>query len=267
MDPYIRLFRPEMILIGIAFLFISAMIVPGADVLSIDMMVGAAAVALFVMGGNALNDYSDSASDAVSHPLRPIPSGHIPERNALYAGSALLAASAVVAAFLPPAPFAIVVTACILETAYELRLKRTGLAGNLTIGIVTGMTFLLGGSIAGDTVLCIIPALTVALISVGREISSDMADAEGDIGRRTLPRSIGSGRSGIIASAATVCAIPVSLLFPLIYGAGALFLFAMVPYALIMEASRRILQGRKGVDILMLLSMLLMGAVFALGSL
>lgn len=267
MDPYIRLFRPEMVLIGIAFLFISAMIVPGADVLSTDMMVGAAAVALFVMGGNALNDYSDSASDAVSHPSRPIPSGQIRRRDALYAGSVLLTASAVTAAFLPPAPFAIVVTACVLEAAYELRLKRTGLAGNLTIGIVTGMTFLLGGSIAGDTVRCMIPALTVTLVSVGREISSDMADAEGDTGRRTLPRSIGSGRSGIVASAVTVCAIPVSLLFPLVYGAGALFLSAAVPYALILETSRRILRGKNGVDPLMLLSMLLMGAVFALGSL
>jgi len=266
MNPYIRLFRPEMILIGMTFLLISAMVVPGATILSANMAIGAVSVALFVMGGNALNDYSDSESDSVSHPSRPIPSGLIPGRNALYAGCSLLIASAMAATLLPPISFAIVASACILETAYELRLKRMGPAGNLTIGLVTGMTFLLGGSIAGDVARCAIPSLTIMLISVGREISSDMADAAGDTERRTLPRSVGLRISGIAASAAILSAIPVSLVFPVFYDTGGLFLFAAIPYLLILETSRRILSGEKGTEPLMLSSMLLMGLAFGLGS-
>ena len=92
MNPYIRLFRPEMILIGMTFLLISAMVVPGATILSANMAIGAVSVALFVMGGNALNDYSDSESDSVSHPSDPYRRAH-PGRNALYAGCSLLIAS------------------------------------------------------------------------------------------------------------------------------------------------------------------------------
>lgn len=266
MNPYIRLFRPEMVLIGMAFLFIASMIVPGADLLNASMVIGAVSVALFVMGGNALNDYADSISDSVSHPSRPIPSGHIPRERALYAGCSLLIASAIIAVLLPLASFIIVTTACALEIAYELRLKRMGFAGNLTIGAVTGMTFLLGGSIAGDTARCAIPFLAVMLISVSREITSDIADAEGDVERRTLPRSIGLRGSRIIASFALVSAIPVSIAFFVIYGAGTLFVFVTVPYLLILETSRRILLNKNGVEPIMLISMLLLGLSFALGS-
>jgi len=266
MNPYIRLFRPEMVLIRIAFLFISSMIVPGSNPLNAHMIIGAVSVALFVMGGNALNDYADSASDSVSHPSRPVPSGQIPRENTLYAGCSLLIASAIVAALLPVVSFIIVATACALETAYELRLKRMGLAGNLTIGAVTGMTFLLGGSIAGDVARCAIPSLAVMLISVSREISSDIADAAGDIGRRTLPRSIGLRGSRIIASLVLLSAVPVSLAFPVIYDTGTLFFFAVVPYILIIETSRRILLGKNGTEPLMLISMLLLGLSFGLGS-
>ena len=95
---------------------------------------------------------------------------------------------------------AIVVIAAVLMVAYEVALKQRGFVGNVTIAVLTGMMFLLGGAVVGDAADNVIVALMALLVSVGREIAKDIEDMESDEGDRlTLPMRIGPRKAAALA--------------------------------------------------------------------
>lgn len=210
MNKYLQLFRIQNAAIGLIGLLVTSFVVAGDSLGNywMELIIGCVTVVLFICGGNALNDYIDRDIDKVSHPERPLPSGRMEPKIALYLGVVCLLASFVVMCIGKDfnvqhdiVAIAITAVACILMFCYELSFKKLPLIGNITIAIMTGMVFLLGNAIIGDIeAKCVILAGMATLVSVGRELTKDIEDVEGDEGRTTLPMVIGLKKSAVIAA-------------------------------------------------------------------
>jgi len=171
----------------------------------------------FTAGGNILNDYVDRRVDKINHPHRPIPSGKIAPKQALAYSGLMFSISLVVSLFIPNLlTKIIVVMALVLMISYEIKLKKLGLSGNMTIAALTGLVFIFSGSIYGSLVLPSILALLAGLATLGREIVKDIEDMRGDLDRNTLPMRIGKSRSGIIVAVVIISAVILSPI-PYIY--------------------------------------------------
>ena len=202
MNAYLQLFRTGNAVMGIVGVLVACFMAAGFDIAGeyVNILISAIVVFMFICGGNALNDYIDHEIDVAAHPERPIPSGRMSRRNALYAGLIMLIGSVLVSFLTRDIEcIAIVVIACILMVAYETCLKQRGFVGNLTIAILTGMMFLLGGAVVASPMDNLIVALMATLVSIGREISKDIEDMDSDEGRNTLPMRIGTRNAAILA--------------------------------------------------------------------
>ncbi len=203
MNRYLQLFRIGNVVMGILGVMIASFMAVGTDMPDHwkNLLISMAVVFMFIAGGNSLNDYIDREIDKTAHPERPVPSGRMKPEEARNAGVILLLL-AIVLSFLTfdPICIAIVTIACILMFGYELFLKQRGFVGNLTIAVLTGMTFLMGGAVVGAAEANAVVAAMACLVSIGREIAKDIEDEDSDRGsRKTLPMSIGEKASSVIA--------------------------------------------------------------------
>ena len=202
-NKYLQLFRTGNAVMGIVGVAVAAFMAAGTDIADAwaNLLISAVVVFMFICGGNALNDYIDYEIDKTAHPERPIPSGRMTRRAALHAALAMLGGSVVVSLFTFDLEcILIVVIACVLMVSYEVALKQRGFVGNVTIAVLTGMMFLLGGAVVGDAADNVIVALMALLVSVGREIAKDIEDMESDEGDRlTLPMRIGPRKAAALA--------------------------------------------------------------------
>ncbi len=130
--------------------------------------------------GNAVNDLLDVETDRVSHPNRPLVTGALgTDAAAVFAAAlavlSLVSAAAVslfhaTAAFIPLA----------LLTLYSIRFKRTRLAGNIVVAVLTAYALLFGSLPHPNTKILFAPALLAFLLNFCREMVKDVQDAEGD---------------------------------------------------------------------------------------
>ncbi len=172
---------------------------------------GMSVVFFFTAGGNVLNDYVDKDVDMINHPERPIPSGKIEPKTALYMSVGLFSLSILSSFFLPfYHPHMILAIALICMISYEILLKQEGLIGNLTISLLTGMVFVFGGSVYGELFLPTVLGILAFLSTLGREIIKDIQDITGDLDRKTLPMKIGISRSKKIISLSISLAVAFS---------------------------------------------------------
>lgn len=240
MNRYIQLFRFQNSIIGLIGIVASAFIASGTDMLDHwqNVLMACVIVAVFMAGGNAINDYVDRDIDVVSHPERPIPSGRMRPEHALYAGCAALAVAVALSLFFrDPLSIAIVGVACALMLSYEMWLKQRGLAGNITIAVLTGMIFLLGGAVVGNAEMTYALAGMAVLVNIGREITKDIEDMAGDEGRSTLPMKIGRKNAGIVAAVFYIAG-PVLSVWPLFTDMFTnWYLLVLVPDAMFIYAS------------------------------
>ncbi len=140
-----------------------------------------AAVAFFSTGfGNAINDILDLKTDMISHPDRPLPSGSISVRAAVWY-TVLLAGAALLLAFrvAPLYGFATLAPVCAL-TLYALFLKGTPLVGNLLVSLLVAYALLFGSLEAPDFNHLLLPALLAMFLNLSREIVKDIQDVAGD---------------------------------------------------------------------------------------
>jgi len=239
-NKYLELFRLQNGAIGVIGILASSFIAAGRDVTDhwLNIVIAVAIIVIFMGGGNALNDYIDRDIDVTSHPERPVPSGRMKAEHALYAGCAMLLVSVLMSiVFWDALSIAIVIIACVLMFAYELALKQRGLAGNVTIAVQTGMIFLLGGAIVDNISGVYVLAGMAMLVNIGREITKDIEDMEGDIGRSTLPMKIGKKNAGIVAAIFFIAG-PVLSIWPIIDGMfSSLYLTVIIPDAMFIYAS------------------------------
>lgn len=202
MNKYFQLFRMGNCIMGIIGVMIASFMAVGTGIVDHwqNLIISAVLVFMFIAGGNALNDSIDYEIDKSSHPERPVPSGRMTPTQARNVGLAMLFGSVAVS-FLTwdIACILVVVIACVLMVAYEMFLKQRGFIGNVTIAVMTGMLFIMGAAVIGDPMANLIVALMAMLVSIGREISKDIEDKDGDVGRFTLPMKLGDRKAAAIA--------------------------------------------------------------------
>ncbi|QLH74509.1 MAG: UbiA family prenyltransferase [Methanomassiliicoccales archaeon] len=219
MNKVLQLFRIGNCLMGIVGLLMGVWVALGTDILEglREIVFASAVVFFFIAGGNALNDYVDREVDKVGHPERPIPSGRMTPADALRISSACFVLSVAFSLALNVPSIVIVLSAVALMLLYELRTKKAGLSGNLTIALLTAMLFLLGGTVVDKLDRTYVLAVLAGLATLGREIIKDIEDMEADFDRNTLPKRIGKRSASIIASLSIFAAVAMS---PLPYVGG-----------------------------------------------
>ncbi len=162
-------------------------------------------VFLITGAGNGINDYYDIEIDRINKPERPIPSCRISKSKAFYFSISLFAVGTMIAFFINTICGAIALFNSLLLIFYAATLKRTALIGNLSVGYLTGSTFLFGGAVFytnGGIEAVSVLFLLATLATVAREIVKDIEDIEGDRqdGASTLAISIGPEKAAYIAS-------------------------------------------------------------------
>lgn len=154
--------------------------------------------------GNTINDYFDIRIDSINRPERPIPSGRIKLKEALYFSYLLFGLGTLLAFSINSVCGAIAFFNSLLLIFYAKTLKGTPLLGNLSIGYLTGSTFLFGASVFGIDGLKVLFVLfsLAALAITAREIVKDIEDMEGDKidGADTLPLRIGAKKASYLAA-------------------------------------------------------------------
>lgn len=169
--------------------------------------------------GNVLNDVLDVEGDRVNHPDRPIVRGEWTVSEASMLCTGLFAAGGLfIVPLLNFAPLlgVIYLVAVGALLGYEYRLKARGFTGNGLVALLTGLVFLYGGTAVGDPLTAVPFAVMAFLATLSREITKDIEDMGGDVGRHTLPMTRGVPFA-VAASRASVAAAIVASAVPLLW--------------------------------------------------
>ena len=176
---------------------------------------------LFVSGSaNISNDYFDREVDRVNRSDRPLPSGRVSvaELWALFVAFAVTGLA--FAALLGPAVLALAAAVWGVALLYNVRLKETGLLGNLAVAFCVSMTVVLGGLAAGAVNGLVVTFAALAfLFDLGEEIASDAMDVEGNSIRSSRSIAATVGRAKALRISGVAFALFVALTF-LPYAAG-----------------------------------------------
>ncbi len=197
--------------IGITIGFIYA-----GKTLSVDLLLQIVAGMTALGFGNVINDIVDIETDKLSHPNRPLVTGAVSNKEALYFLALLALISLSSGAFVSPIVGVATLVPIGILTLYSLYLKATPFAGNITVSLLIAYTLLYGG-LGGNITPLILPALLAMSSNICREILKDLADKEGD------------AHSGIT----TTAMVSPQIIRRVIYGgAVATLAFALLPYIL-----------------------------------
>lgn len=211
----VRLLRPMNLVMLAVGVMLGAFLASGAVAfgLSARPALLSAAVAVMLIGGaaNALNDVFDIEADRVNRPGRPLASGLLSRPVAV--GIWLIASGVglVLSAWLSAEHFMIAAVAVLAMVAYNYRLKRVAVAGNVIVSALVATTIIFGALLGREPGRGIVAAIFAFLVTLGREIVKDAEDVSGDAttGARTLPLIIGVGKS--VYAACTIAIIVVAL--------------------------------------------------------
>jgi geranylgeranylglycerol-phosphate geranylgeranyltransferase len=162
-------------------------------IIDFRLVLGALAAALVCAAGNAFNDYVDLESDRVNHPDRPLPKGELSLLSALNLAILLNLFALIIGVIISITVAIIVLAAIIWLFFYNTGFKKLPLIGNLSVAILGGFLFFLGGIISAPSNILVLPGPTVPaifgfLFHLARELIKDMADYKGDklAGNRTI---------------------------------------------------------------------------------
>jgi geranylgeranylglycerol-phosphate geranylgeranyltransferase len=177
---YVRLSRPVNVLITLVSIPVACWIAGGTAGDWFLILLAALAGALVTAGANAINDAFDIEIDRINRPNRPLPRGILKQRDARRMWLVMSISAIGINIFINLFALLIVLFAVVLLYYYSARLKKTILAGNFVVGLMTGITFIYGGAVIGSIDRAIIPALFAFLVNLARELVKDVEDIEGD---------------------------------------------------------------------------------------
>ena len=211
---YLELSRP----VNVA---ITACSIPVASILAgarwpewVQVLLAAATGGLVAAGANAINDFFDVEIDRINRPDRPLPRGALGREDAklFWLVTSLVAVG--LNLFLNVRALGIVLFAVAVLYYYSAALKRTVLAGNLVVGLLTGMAFIYGAVAVGRFERSLMPATFAFLVNVGRELIKDVEDLEGDRkeSAATLPVKYGVKPAQVLTTAILSSLIAVTIL-------------------------------------------------------
>src|SRR4030042_6915925 len=179
------------------------------------LIAAAFALSLVAAGGDAPNDRMALAIDRINRPERPLPAGHLSPRAAVVFCVCAWAAAVGLTFFGPPSGYFIVPFCILLSAVYAIRLKHTGLAGNLAVALMTSLALAYGATAAGGLGRVLPPAALAFLVNLSREIFKDVEDLPGgaEAGARTLAVRLGAGPTRLIGASVAFAVTPALALF------------------------------------------------------
>lgn len=168
----------------------------------------------------AMNDYYDMESDTLGKRIdRPLVRGDLTPGTAKWVFLTGFPIGLILSSAINTQCLVIAALFAALAVVYNIRLKDTGLPGNLFIASTMGIPFVYGSFAVGGGISLPIMTLTLMafLSGTGREILKDVMDVEGDSARnsRTLARTRGPGyasRASVIFFITAVCLSPLPFL-------------------------------------------------------
>ena len=183
---------------------------PSVGLSSWSLLAGVALTGPLVCGASQIvNDWYDRDVDALNEPHRPIPSGRVPGRIALW--FAIIWTLVAQSWALLLGPWVAVATGIGLALAWAysappLRLKMNGWWGNSAVAIsyeglawITGAAIVVGGDLPSQPILLI--ALLYSIGAHGIMTLNDFKSVDGDLamGIRSLPAQLGPRRAARVA--------------------------------------------------------------------
>ncbi|MFX1284375.1 MAG: geranylgeranylglycerol-phosphate geranylgeranyltransferase [Promethearchaeota archaeon] len=153
----------------------------------VGIVLGYLATSVIAVGGYAINDVFDIEIDKINAPHRPLPSGLMTIGQAKGYSTILFIVGIAVPLFNIYSSFIINIQASfialvggILLYLYAIYFKRSGLLGNIMIGLLTAIPFIYGGFLTKSYETMIYPVIFAFLLIVGREVIKDIEDVHGD---------------------------------------------------------------------------------------
>jgi chlorophyll synthase len=183
---------------------------PSVGLSSWSLLAGVALTGPLVCGASQIvNDWYDRDVDALNEPHRPIPSGRVPGRIALW--FAIIWTLVAQSWALLLGPWVAIATGIGLALAWAysappLRLKMNGWWGNSAVAIsyeglawITGAAIVVGGDLPSQPILLI--ALLYSIGAHGIMTLNDFKSVDGDLamGIRSLPAQLGPRRAARVA--------------------------------------------------------------------
>ncbi len=179
LNNYIQLIRPLNVLIAGISIFIGGAVTGTISPL-LNLILASVSGMLITGGANSINDYFDVDIDRINKPQRPLPRNAVSLENAFIFSIVLFVAGIIPAFFINFPSIVIASLSAILLFFYSRNLKRTVLAGNITVAFMTGLAFIYGGMALGHPQNAFIVGIFAFFYHLGREIIKDIEDIEGD---------------------------------------------------------------------------------------
>ena len=179
-----------------------------------------AVVMCFAGAANALNDVVDYEIDKINRPMRPLPSGFVKKRTALFISILLFSMGTLACLELSEAAKVIgIVIALPFMVLYSKYLKGMPLIGNMIVAFILGLSFLFCGAAFNNMSPMWIPMILAFGLTLVRELVKDIADMEGDqsAGLKTFPIIAGIEKSIQLSIFLSAC-IGVGAFIPYLYG-------------------------------------------------
>ena len=179
-----------------------------------------AVVMCFAGAANALNDVVDYEIDKINRPMRPLPSGFVKKRTALFISILLFSMGTLACLELSEAAKVIgIVIAMPFMVLYSKYLKGMPLIGNMIVAFILGLSFLFCGAAFNNMSPMWIPMILAFGLTLVRELVKDIADMEGDqsAGLKTFPITAGIEKSIQLTIFLSAC-IGVGAFIPYLYG-------------------------------------------------
>ena len=214
--------RPLNLMIGAFSVIITASMLKKMDLVSV-WFTALWVVVFYNAAANIINDYFDQETDRINRPNRPLISGLVRPKTAMFLAILLFAIGTILAFTLPfTATFIAVAIALPLMIFYSIIFKGMPLVGNFIIASILGLTFLFAGAALQDINTMIIPAMLAFGLTIVRELVKDISDVEGDrnINLKTFPIVTDIKEAWILASALAI-----------LIGVGAIFPYAIGKYS------------------------------------
>lgn len=213
---HFKILRPLNLTIGAFSVIITASILKQIDQVAV-WLTALIVVVAYNAAANAINDYFDLETDKINRPNRPLVTGEVQPKTALYLSIILFIIGTLFAITLPTiAIFIAIAIALPIMIFYSTWFKGMPLVGNFTIAMILGVTFLFAGAALENMSTMIVPALLAFGLTLTRELVKDISDVEGDrkAKLKTFPIVAGIKKAWILA-----------MIFAVLIGIGAILPF------------------------------------------
>ncbi len=168
---------------------------------------------LICAGGQAINDYFDYKIDSKISKNKPIPSGRVTRKEALWFAIDLFIIGNFLAYSINPLSMNIAMAFTFLLVIYPALLNKVKYLGNFIVAGGTAITFVFGSVATGGlSPLVLALAISAFFANMAREITKDIQDTKKDEDtKRTLPMIVGTAISKLFVIAYYLLAILASI--------------------------------------------------------